>query len=613
MMYPLSPFEEAVFDIETDGLLDTTTKGHCLVIIDAITEQVLRFRPHEFEEGCRFLSQCKIKVAHNGIKFDVPAIKKIHGIDMEFDPYLMDTLVLARLIYSNIKDLDQKWRHRWGLPGKLFGSHSLKAWGYRLGVHKDDFGETSDWRTFSEEMLDYCEQDVWVTVALWRKLKEKAYSPEAIRLEHDIAWCMAKQERNGFKFDEAKAMSLYAVLAAERNEVEQQMMQRFGSWYVNKGEVIPAKSINYKDRTKSSRVAGAPFTKIELVTFNPGSRQHIARVLKARGWKPKEFTESGQPKIDETVLNKLPWPEAKVLARYFMLQKRLGQLAEGDQAWLKQLRNGAIHGSVNPNGAVTGRATHSFPNVAQVPSCGSEFGAECRELFTVPQGWVLMGSDASGLELRCLGHFMARWDGGAYIDVILNGDIHTANQKAAGLSARDQAKTFIYAFLYGAGDVKIGSIVDPNASEAKQRAIGKKLKDKFLRNTPALRFLRDAVSKAAARGYLIGLDGRKVYVRSEHAALNTLLQSAGALVCKHWVVTVERMCREAGLKHGWDGDFALCAWVHDEVQIACRTQAIAEQIGQICKAAMVVTQKHFDFRCPLDAEYAIGASWKDTH
>jgi DNA polymerase I-like protein with 3'-5' exonuclease and polymerase domains len=208
---------------------------------------------------------------------------------------------------------------------------------------------------------------------------------------------------------------------------------------------------------------------------------------------------------------------------------------------------------------------------------------------------------------------MARWDGGAYIKEILEGDIHTANQKAAGLEQRSQAKTFIYAFLYGAGDVKIGSIVNPKASAAIQGRLGKALKEKFLRNTPALLKLRQFVAEAAKKGYLIGLDGRKVYVRSAHAALNTLLQSAGGLICKLWICEVERLAIEAGLRHGWDGDFAFCAWVHDEIQVACRSREIAEKMGAICKAAMKEAEKIFKFRCPLDAEFAIGATWAETH
>jgi DNA polymerase I-like protein with 3'-5' exonuclease and polymerase domains len=631
-------------DIETDGLLDELTQIHCLVNIDIDTGERWRYGPHGVArtaglplDGVKQLLQADEVAFHNGIKFDVPAIKKVTGIDLgaALGFRLRDTLVETRLIYSNLKDLDAKHRVRWNLPGKLFGSYSLKAWGFRLGVYKDDFGESADWSVFTPAMLDYCEQDVVVTVELVKKLDARiaTYSRDALILEHRVAWLMAQQERNGFNFDIKKAVELYAVLQAQRTKVEEEVLASFGGWFApNLGaqaEIltldidgkpkryrvkIPKRTVNAKPGSKTlSTIAGAPYTPVKWVDFNPTSRQHIARVLMARGWKPKEMTEKGDPKVDEAVLEKLPYPEAKLLARLFMIQKRIGQLAEGDQAWLKQARRGFIHGSVNPNGAVTGRATHSYPNVAQVPSCGVEFGKECRELFRVPDGWVLLGSDASGLELRCLGHFMARWDGGAYIKEILEGDIHTANQKAAGLEQRSQAKTFIYAFLYGAGDVKIGSIVNPKASAAIQGRLGKALKEKFLRNTPALLKLRQFVAEAAKKGYLIGLDGRKVYVRSAHAALNTLLQSAGGLICKLWICEVERLAIEAGLRHGWDGDFAFCAWVHDEIQVACRSREIAEKMGAICKAAMKEAEKIFKFRCPLDAEFAIGATWAETH
>jgi DNA polymerase I-like protein with 3'-5' exonuclease and polymerase domains len=290
-----------------------------------------------------------------------------------------------------------------------------------------------------------------------------------------------------------------------------------------------------------------------------------------------------------------------------MIQKRIGQLAEGDQAWLKLVRKGKIHGSVNTNGAVTGRATHAYPNISQVPSSNSPYGLEFRELFTVPAGWTLVGADASGLELRCLAHFMAKWDGGQYGEVLLTGDIHTMNQEAAGLETRPQAKTFIYAFLYGAGDAKIGSIVGGGPAE------GKKLKTRFLAKTPALKRLKDAVGDAAKRGHLIGLDGRILHVRSQHAALNTLLQSAGAIICKKWLVILEERLQIQGFKHGWDGDYAFCAWSHDEVQIACRTPEIATVIAWFATKAVEQAGAHFNFRCPLAGEAKVGSHWGETH
>ncbi|WP_200882043.1 DNA polymerase [Nitrincola sp. A-D6] len=456
---------------------------------------------------------------------------------------------------------------------------------------------------------------MWVTYSLWKRIEAKQYPDTALRLETRAAWLLAKMERNGFVFDEKKAVTLYSKLAARRNSIKTQLIDTFGSWAVSSDVVRPKRSVCYKDPLRADRTIDAPFTPVTFVEFNPASRQHVAKVLLERGWKPTEFTDNGQPKVDETTLSTITAiPEAEILKEYFMLQKRIGQLAEGDQGWLRQVkRDGRIHGSINPNGAVTGRATHSFPNIGQVPSCGAPFGRECRELFTVPRGWLLMGTDMSGLELRCLGHFMAKWDGGAYIQEILNGDIHTANQMAAGLLERSQAKTFIYAFLYGAGDEKIGDIVDALLEPDEKAKVGKSLKNKFLKNTPALKKLRDAVQLAAKRGWLRGLDGRQVFVRSAHAALNTLLQSAGAIICKLWIVEFERLAQEAGFKHGWDGDYALCAWVHDEMQVACRNQEIADQLGAIAKQAAALVGDTFCFKCPLDSEHGVGASWADTH
>lgn len=655
-------------DIETNGLLDTVSAFHCAVATDIDTGLVHRFRPGEMDAFIDLCERADLVAFHNGIKYDHPALEKLSGRSIRQDN-IYDTMVGSRLIYSNIGDKDlprtrryrkvqeikekltgakgrldelkdhespderevqrlkkyvrlqeMELKQRSGkavLPPKLTGSHSLKAWGFRLQEHKDDFGEDTDWQTFSEEMLEYCEQDVAVTVRLFKVLEKQNYSPTAIQLEHEIAWLMAKQERNGFFFDVKKAEELEMELRSKYVKVESQLKETFGSWYESQGERTPRRTICYrKDPLKADRTEGAPFTAVKLVEFNPSSRQQIAKVMIERyNWKPEVFTDSGQPKVDEDTLSSLEYPEAQLLVDYLTLDKRMGQLADGKQAWLKVVNDrGFIHGSVNTNAAVTGRATHSHPNVAQVPSLKALYGAECRELFTVPPGWLLFGSDASGLELRCLGHFMARWDNGEYIKEILEGDIHTANQKAAGLGTRDSAKTFIYAFLYGAGDEKIGSIVLPEGTTAEKKRKGAQLKRKFLDNTPAIRQLRDAVKRAVGKkGDLKGLDGRRLHIRSEHAALNTLLQSAGALICKKWCIELERLALEAGLKHGWDGDFVFCAWVHDEVQIAVKSREIGDKLGDLAKQAIEVTEEFFSFRCPLDCEYDIGTTWKETH
>jgi DNA polymerase I-like protein with 3'-5' exonuclease and polymerase domains len=348
-------------------------------------------------------------------------------------------------------------------------------------------------------------------------------------------------------------------------------------------------------------------TKTKVIPFNPASRQQIADRLQQKGWKPEEFTPSGEPKVDEKILAGIDMPEAQLLTEYLMLNKRLGQLGNGKQAWLKLEKDGVIHGRVNHMGAVTSRCTHSDPNVAQVPSTGAAFGKECRELFHAPEGYSLLGADASGLELRCLAHYMNRYDGGAYGKEILSGDIHTANQNAAGLETRPQAKTFIYGFLYGAGNEKIGQIIGKGAKE------GGQIKKRFLAKTPALKKLTEALNQRLEQQqgekFINGLDGRRIPIRHPHAALNTLLQSAGAIVCKKWYATIDNMIRHEGYTNE---EVSIVAFVHDEVQILVK-KGLEDEIGAITKKAIKETELHYNFKCPLDSEFQVGTSWAETH
>lgn len=593
-----------IFDLETDGLLDEVSKIHCLVVKDLETGSVHTW-VDKIEDGVKFLqawnAEGRVLSGHNVIKYDIPVIQKLYPWFTVDTAKVFDTLVATRLIWAEVKETDNKLLKAGTLPGKLFGSHSLAAWGHRLGNYKGDY--TGGWETFSQEMLDYCIQDVEVTASLYAKCVGENYSQQSLDLEHQVAWLMAQQERNGFHFDMPKAAALLTLLVQRRGELERELKSYFGSWTVELPEFIP--KVNNK---KLGYTKGVPVKKVKVVEFNPSSRDHIAdRLITLYGWKPGDFTEGGKPMVDEVVLGKLNYPPCKLLTEYLLVQKRISQLNEGGQAWMKCERKGKIHGTINTNGAVTGRATHAYPNISQVPSGNSPFGNECRDLFTVPPGWLLVGADASGLELRCLAHYMAKWDGGKYGEVLLNGDIHTENQKAAGLDTRPQAKTFIYAFLYGAGDAKIGSIIGGDAGA------GRKLKQKFLRSLPALGRLVEAVQGAAKRGHLVGIDRRRIYVRSSHAALNTLLQSAGAIVCKQWLVFLEEDLQKAGLKHGWDGDYAFCAWSHDEVQIACRTPEVASYVAANAPLMVAKAGNSFNFRCPLAGESKIGTTWSHTH
>lgn len=490
-----------VTDIETNGLLDTVTKFHCAVTIDYFSREVKHYQPWDFEQYVEDLEECAAKggliAFHNGIGYDHPALKKLKklyfgsNLNLPKDN-ILDTLVCSRLVFANIKDSDFVLSRSGKLAGKYIGSHSLKAWGYRLGEFKGDYGETEGaWEEYNIAMMDYCEQDVVVTLNLLEKIfADTWYSSdhtlsESLRLEHDIAWLMAKQQRNGFPFDTEAAERLYNNELVAREEIRQELLDTFGSWYEAKGGTQPfLHPVTGKELPKYPRVKypktgslytkakelstslyyeGRPFTPVKYVEFNPASSDHLVKKLKECGWIPTEFTDAGNPITDDETLGLICEhkiipeefiPKVALIRKFLIIQKLIGQLAEGKKAWLKYDQGGYIHGYVNPNGAVTGRATHSFPNMAQVPSIRKYQGVQCRSLFGAGhhigsdgKPWIQVGVDASGLELRCLGHFMARFDNGEYIDVILNGDIHTKNQLAAGLPTRDNAKTFIYGFL----------------------------------------------------------------------------------------------------------------------------------------------------------------------
>lgn len=626
-----------IFDLETNGLLKTVSKIHCLVIKDRALNKLLAYHDSyvilpcagSVADGIASLADPDMEIAgHNVIKYDIPVIQKLYPGFKPAKARVVDTLVMSRLVYSNIKNIDSGLLKKKKIPGKLFGSHALEAWGHRLGKHKGDYKvnfieaagadyvEGDEWLVFSQEMLDYCILDVEVTDLLYDKMLAHSYSPVALELEHMISFLMAQQERNGFCFSDIKAAVLYGEIVQIRGDLEREVAKLFEPWQIRLPDLIPK-----RDNKTRGYVAGVPVPKYKTIVFNPNSRDHIAnRLIAIYGWEPEEFTEGGKPKVDEEVFKDLTFPPCAMLTEYLMVAKRLSQLAEGKQAWMKLSTNGKIHGSVNPNGAVTGRATHAYPNISQVPSTKVDkdgktlhgqaggWGHECRALFGVPPGWTLAGADASGLELRCLAHFMARYDDGRYRDILLNGDIHTENMKAAGLTTRNQAKTFIYAFLYGAGDAKIGAIIGGTAED------GKRLKAKFLKSLPALQKLIAAVkAKCKTQGYLVGLDGRKLYVRSSHSALNTLLQSAGALICKKWLVILEDKLEASGLKHGWDGDYAFCAWSHDECQIACRTPEVTAMVRKFATDTVLESGDFFNFRCPTSGESKEGLTWADTH
>jgi len=562
---------DLVLDIETDS--KQSKIWLCYTHNSDTNEYICHTKPDTL---IPLINKAERLIGHNLIGFDAPVLNKLWGTKIGLKK-VRDTLIMSRLLNPSIEN-----------------GHSLAAWGKRLGNRKVEYTRIWHWMkglqydktstTPYDDPVDnlnrfYCRQDVSVTVDLYKLLSQELRGwGESVQLEHDVAAILKRQEQHGFKFDKHKGEVLLAQLTGEVADIESELQDTFPP-------IVEERVSEKTGRTLKTKVT----------PFNPGSRQQIAERLATLGVTFTEETEKGSTIINEKVLEGIDLPEAKLIARYLMLQKRISQVS----SWFDVVKeDGRVHGRVITNGAVTGRMTHISPNMAQVPNSGSEYGVECRELWTVEPGNKLVGIDASGLELRMLAHYMKD---ARYTDEILNGDIHTANQKAAGLLNRNTAKTFIYAFLYGAGAAKIGAIVGSDEKE------GRKLMRRFLRNTPALGELKDKVSRLYERdGFLPGLDGRHLLVRSEHSALNTLLQGAGAILMKKSLVILNNK-----LKCGII-DAKFCANVHDEWQVEV-SEEDAEQVGKMAVAAIEEAGVALGLRCPTTGEYNVGNNWKETH
>jgi DNA polymerase-1 len=647
--------EDLVWDIETDGLIPELTKIHCIGAINANTGAEYKYRPHQIEEGLAHLARARRSIGHNLIGFDIPAIQKLYP-NWKPGGEVFDTIVLTRLHRPDTGDIDFRLVERGKLPPSLRKSHGLEAWGYRIGGEKkSQFGKTADWSVFTEEMLDYCVQDVRVNVDLWHFLLRQKLDPRAIEIEGRVAQLLDRQERTGVGFDKDSALVLQADLQNQAAIVTARLREVFKPWFAA-GKPHVTKSTrhvkmhglrfvtmprfskttgkqlrDYNGPPFESYTEGTEYVPIKMTEFSPSSRDHIAnRLITVFGWRPQKFTDDGRPATDETVLEALPTSiipaEVKAdLIEFTAINKLLGQLGQGAQSWLRNVNRetNRIHGRVITNGAVTGRATHRNPNLAQVPKVmlgpskeilkgfDGRWGWESRSLFIPRPGWEMVGADCSGLELRCLGHYLAAIDGGAYIEVVTKGDPHTYHQGLASLDTRDTAKTWIYAFIYGAGAWKLGHIASPDATDDEKVKLGRKLIKRFLKNFPALAKLREGVIAALqSRGYLIGLDGRRIFARSAHSALNALLQSAGAVVCKQWLIELDKALTGMGLTYGEDWEQLL--WVHDEVQLGCRP-GLGEIIGREAEQAAIRAGEVLGLKCPTKGDSKIGSSWALTH
>jgi DNA polymerase I len=597
-----------VFDLETDNLYDDVTKIHCLVLYDINRDQTFTYGPDSIAAGLEHLATAHVLIGHNILFYDIPVIRKLYPFYTFAAARIIDTLITTRLIWPKEKLYDMDAEQYTQVPTKLRGSASLKAWGYRLSDYKIEF---KDFKEYSEEMLAYCVQDVSVTTKLLQHIQKQTCPEPALKLEHDFALAIEKQIRSGFPFDVDACLDLVDDLRTKQAVLEADLKKLFPP---KKIETIFVPKVNNASR---GYVKGQPFTKVVHEEFNPGSRQQIVDRLQTKyGWVPTKATEKGNPILDDDVLSALPYPEAKPLAEYMLIKKRLGQIADGNNAWLKLVNDetGCMHGDVITNGCITGRCAHRNPNMGQVPAGYSDYGKECRSLFHAPEGWTLIGVDAKALELRCLAGYLAHWDDGEYARVVTDEsiDIHVYNQKMFGVETRDIAKRLLYGIAYGCGALKAGTIIDPNEKdEIVLRNLGSAAINSFMKGIPALKKLKDKIANnIAARGYLIGLDGRPLFCRSDFKGLNVLLQSSGALIMKQVVIELHKKMYDLGYIYGHD--WQQHAMVHDEVEVSCRPE-LTEEIKKIALTCFNDAGKFFGFLCRIDGDARVGHTWEEVH
>lgn len=660
-----------ILDIETTPIDKTDRRKlpgtiHCIVLADAFTGEIWQYGPGQLAMAQLIVSQADRLIGHDLARFDLPVLEQ-HWPMKDWKGEIFDTHAVSRLVYaSNIKERSILFRNRAGrddaareakLPFKLIGAHKLEAWGYRLNIPKQHADvDLSFFHQWSAELQERCVSDVKITLALYRHLLERSADPElrfpvcsldSMLNESRVAYIVGQQERNGVGFDRGAASTLLGVLSEERAHLERKLRSAVAPWLAPRGNPVNPARDRIMRKGKPWPVTytqGAEYQPIERVEFAPGSTLHRWLVLEGRaerqrrlrksdpvygpigyGWRATEFTETGQAIVDEDTLAGLPYPIIPDLLRYLTVAKRLGQLSEGNQAWLKHEHNGRIHGGVLPTGTRTSRAAHFSPNLGQVPKCSSLYGPECRALFKPTRpGWVQVGVDAQGLELRMLAHRLYPYDNGAFAKVVLEGDPHALWMKATGIFLRDYQKNWTYAKLYGAGNQKLGELMLADWREAQRRgittkpvpdqkyaeALGKASQARLLHNFTALDRLLHECHENNKQGWFSALDGRILACPNQHGALNDLLQSDGAILVKHAMPIWHASLREWGAKLG--EHWAPMLWVHDEWQLECLPE-LAEDIGKIVCEAIRIAGERLGVKCKMEGEYKVGANWKETH
>ena len=698
---------EIVYDIETSGLEQSSKLWSIAINCDESTKCYTAY-PLSTSDGLlpqalSTLLEAETHVGFNNISFDAPFLEHKWGINL---PYQLDLMIVLKLMYSKdtLFNIDRGIE---GMPKKLWGSFSLEAFGWRLGYHKIEYHNYSN---LTKEMIEYNIQDTNLTKELydWAKAQEIYPSERVISLEMSTAKYLTRQEANGFRFDINKARELATAMRLEMLKIERELGKKFKPLFLPDGKPKKAKGIHNKrvwldnsdsfeywstvkpyklsySHYKNGKVklpkkpikwSSAPlkmiykrqqseYQPITYTKFSASSRTHIKIWLQHHyGWEPTVFTDKGNPKVDYDTLGSVDYTEGKLLERYLKLSKDLSQLQTGNGSLINKYNpdTQAIHHSCDTMGTNTGRMAHSKPNLGQIPST-----EEFRSLFIAPEEYSIVGADLSAQELRVLAHYLYPYDNGRYAEAVLKGDkskgtdIHSMNMKAMNLATRDEAKTAIYAILYGSSTTRIGyslwtddvvieytdkefedtkdklirridmarnegKIVDmPNGSLlfpiakdkfvpftdllVKQAIYGQRVYDSFVEKTVGYKELQEAIQKEAkSNGYILGLDGRRLTVRSAHSALNLLFQGAGAVITKYWVREFDT--RMKGYKY--NDDWWSNAIIHDEMQTTVKDEYVHE-VGKLMRESARCLDKQLGLNVPQDAEYKWGSTWWQTH
>ena len=616
-----------LYDIETNGLLDEVSTLHCIVTVDTDTEEYRVFHDSPqflpcagtLAEGVAYLGQADRTAGHNILEYDAPVLAKLGYVGRthvtQDRTRMLDTLVLSRLVYSDRKERDFALHSEDRLDGKYIGQHSIAAWGQRLGLAKGE--QPDDWSTFTQEMLTYCIRDVEVNLKLYRVLIKRLPEFEAgglttVELEHLFAGQLFDQEQRGVQLDRKAGERLLQDLRIKRDLAEKAIHEAFPSVKQMYSKTSTGKQRRYRDKETGE------LRDHKLIPFNPGSRQQLAaRLIKKYGWAPKELTASGKPAMHEDILRDLSdiYPEAGAALEWNICNSRIAVLEDGPTGYFRLAdKNGVLHGRCLHIGTVTHRCAHSKPNTGNVTSIRKPYGKELRSMFIPFRGYVQAGFDADGLELRMLAHYLAEFDGGRYAEAVLRGDksqgtdphsIHARAISEVIPCDRDTGKTVTYALLYGAGDMRLGKTF------GKGSQLGKRIRASMRKNINGLDPLMNKIAaEVGESGSILSLDGRRVGIRHSHAALNSLLQSAGATVMRWVPVVLESILPGFGITPG--RDFLQTGHVHDEIQGSLRP-GLEDNYTAAVEAAFNLVTEYLQLRVPVTGSVDFGASWKDTH